>query len=93
MTIGSYREKNERVEQAEALGFDRRHEPLRWNDHQIVFMQNDAHQHYENYRYHFSVICVNCNTEKICRGTTRDSSHIVTAKLLVLGPFWLDECE
>jgi hypothetical protein len=97
MTLGTYSDLTERLDTAEAYGFQRGFFPWSYNSHSVVLMQNDGYVADDGRLFlHLSLVCELCGYESKYRGKLSEGAehaHIQTVKMLALLPYHKCDCK
>jgi hypothetical protein len=97
MRLGTFAERNRRVEKAEEYGFSRKLFPWSYNGHDVVIMDNDGYIEEDGKLFlKLALFCRGCNEISAQRGKLDIDEHLQhrlqTIKLIVLHPYHLNEC-
>lgn len=98
MTLGTYSEHTERLEEAERYAFKRGFFPWSYNGHSVVLVQNDGYVADDGRLFlHLSLACELCGQESGNRGKLFVDEHlhnrVQTVKMLTLLPYHTSDCK
>jgi hypothetical protein len=96
---GSKSQLEEKLDDVEKFGFERKNFPLSYNGHEIDLLRNDSYETSDGrIMYDFTLYCHVCKiesgiSERFPHDADNELEHVVAAKLAVFGDFYGTTCK